>query len=185
MKKDAPFNWDRNCQIAFEEMKRYLLSPPVLTAPVQGKPLILYIATLEGSLGAMLGQVNEQGAETACYYLSRTMVQAEHNYSPMEKICLALSFAVLKLRHYLLAHTVKLISKADPVKHLLKQPVLTGRLGKWALQLAEFDIYYVPLKAVKGQAIADFLAAHPIAHDSSLNNISEEDADSLMTDIPC
>jgi hypothetical protein len=46
--------------------------------------------------------------------------------------------------------------------------VLTGRLGKWALLMSEFDITFVPQKSVKGQALADFLAAHPVPDDSPL-----------------
>jgi hypothetical protein len=34
-----------------------------------------------------------------------------------------------------------------------------GRLGKWVVFMMEFDITYVPQKAIKGQALADFLAA--------------------------
>jgi ribonuclease HI len=47
-------------------------------------------------------------------------------------------------------------------------PMLTGRLAKWAIILTEFDITYVPQKAIKGQALADFLAAHPIQDNSPL-----------------
>ncbi|XP_016173272.1 uncharacterized protein LOC107615752 [Arachis ipaensis] len=36
-------------------------------------------------------------------------------------------------------------------------PMLRGRLEKWMLALTEFDLQYVPAKAVKGQVIADFL----------------------------
>ena len=43
-----------------------------------------------------------------------------------------------------------------------------GRLGKWALIMMEFDITFVPQKAIKGQALAEFLAAHPIPDDSPL-----------------
>ncbi|KAM5585183.1 hypothetical protein ABKV19_004533, partial [Rosa sericea] len=39
---------------------------------------------------------------------------------------------------------------------------LKGRIGKWVLALSEFALQYVPQKAVKGQAIADFLAHHPM-----------------------
>ncbi|GKV49781.1 hypothetical protein SLEP1_g56513 [Rubroshorea leprosula] len=77
MKKDAPFVWDEACQNAFESIKEYLLHPPVLVAPVLGRPLILYIAAQEYSLGALLAQVNEEGKENALYYLSRTLVGAE------------------------------------------------------------------------------------------------------------
>ena len=73
-------------------------------APTHGRPLILYTAALEHSLGAMLAQNNDEGKENALYYISRTLVGAERNYSAMEKICLALVFTVQKLRHYLLSH---------------------------------------------------------------------------------
>jgi ribonuclease HI/transposase InsO family protein len=170
MKKNAKFEWGRECQNAFESIKKYLMNPPVLAAPEKGKPLILYIAALDHSLGGLLAQKNEEGKEVATYYISRTLVGAEHNYSSIEKICLALIFAVKKLRHYLLAHKIQLISRADPLKYLMTRPTLSGRLAKWALMLLEFDIEYVPQKAIKGQALADFLAAHAVPDDSPLVN---------------
>ncbi|XP_061996752.1 uncharacterized protein LOC133714613 [Rosa rugosa] len=45
---------------------------------------------------------------------------------------------------------------------MLSRPILRGRIGKWVLALSEFSLQYVPQKAVKGQAIADFLAHHPM-----------------------
>lgn len=54
-----------------------MLHPPVLMAPVEGRPLILYIAAQPSSVDALLAQVNDEGKEVACYYLSRTMVGAE------------------------------------------------------------------------------------------------------------
>ncbi|KAM2245786.1 hypothetical protein ACFXTI_006687 [Malus domestica] len=59
MKKDVPFVWDEACHNAFESIKKYLSSPPVLGAPVPGKPLILYIVAQESSVGALLAQENE------------------------------------------------------------------------------------------------------------------------------
>lgn len=58
------------------------------------KLLLLYVEAMELSLGALLAQHNEEGMEHALYYLSRTMVDAKLNYSPIEKICLALVFAL-------------------------------------------------------------------------------------------
>jgi hypothetical protein len=100
------FHWDEQCQNALDSLNRYLLNPPVLAAPERGRPLILYIATQPSSVGTLLTQHNDEGKEVACYYLSRTMVGAEHNYSPIEKLCLALIFALMKLRHYMLAHEI-------------------------------------------------------------------------------
>ena len=176
MRKDVPFVWDDACQNALSSIKEYLLKPPVLMAPIKGKPLILYIAALERSLGAMLAQNNEEGKENALYYLSRTLVGAEQNYTPIEKVCLALVFTVQKLRHYLLSHSITLISKADPLRYLMSKPVPSGRLAKWSLLLSEFEIKYVSQKAIKGQALADFLAAHPVPDNMELpSNLPDEE----------
>ncbi|CAN6570629.1 unnamed protein product [Malus baccata var. baccata] len=63
------------------------------------------------------------------------------------------------------AYTIHLVAKANPVKHVMSKPVLTGRLAKWALLLNQYKIIYVIAKAVKGQALADFLVDHPIPAD--------------------
>jgi len=94
MKKGVSFIWDDACQQAFEEIKQYLTQPPVLTAPVSGKPFLIYVRAMDYSLGDLLAQNNDQGHEEAIYYLSRTMIRAEHWYNPIGKECLALVFAV-------------------------------------------------------------------------------------------
>ncbi|XP_068328271.1 uncharacterized protein [Pyrus communis] len=85
-------------------------------------------------------------------------------------MCLALVFAIQKLRHYMHAYTIHLVAKADPVKYVMFKPVLIGQLAKWALLLNQYEIIYVPAKAVKGQALADFLADHPIPTDWKISN---------------
>ena len=106
MKKDVHFELNEACSNAFECIKRYLLNPPILGAPIPRKPLVLYIATQEKSLGALMVQENKEGKERALYYLSRTLNGAELNYSPIEKMCLALFFAIDKLKHDMQAYTV-------------------------------------------------------------------------------
>ncbi|CAL2238765.1 unnamed protein product [Prunus armeniaca] len=60
----------------------------------------------KGSIGCLLAQNNESEREQAVHYLSRTLNMAELNYSPIEKLCLALYFAATKLRHYMLPSVV-------------------------------------------------------------------------------
>ncbi|OMP01243.1 hypothetical protein COLO4_12027 [Corchorus olitorius] len=67
----------------------------------------------------------------------------------------------MKLRHYLINEQVDLICKYDVIKYMLNKPVMGNRIGKWVLALSEFSLNFVPQKAVKGQALADFLADHP------------------------
>ena len=97
--------------------------------------------------------------------MSRTLNGADLNYIPIEKTCLALMFSIKKLRYYLQAHSIQLISREDPIKYIISKPILSGRLAKWALLLQEFEIIYVPQKAIKRQVVADFLANHPIPDD--------------------
>lgn len=83
----------------------------MLEEPVQGKPLILCIAAQERSLGAMRAQETIEQMERRLYYLSRTLVGAELNYSPSDKLWLALVFVVQKLKHFMQAYIVHVVSK--------------------------------------------------------------------------
>jgi len=116
MKKSLSFIWDDAYQQVFEEIKRYLTHPTVLTTPVLEKSFLIYIQAMDHSLGTLLAQNNDQGYEQAIYYLSRTMVRVEHQYKPIEKECLALVFVVQKMRHYLMGQTIYIISKVNPLR---------------------------------------------------------------------
>ena len=71
----------------------------------------------------------------ALYYLSRIFNGPELNYSPIEKMCLALFFAIDKLEHYMQAYTVRLMAKAEPIKYVLSRLVVSGRIARWAVLL--------------------------------------------------
>ena len=71
-----------------------------------------------------------------------------------------LIFSCTKLRHYLLSAKCVVISKDDVIRYMLSLPILNGRIGKWILALSEFNLRYESAKAVKGQAIADFVVQH-------------------------
>ncbi|GKV39527.1 hypothetical protein SLEP1_g47285 [Rubroshorea leprosula] len=161
LKSEVDFKWEKHHQTAFEEIKHYLSKPPVLVPPLRGKPLILYISAADESVGCLLAQENSKKQEQAVYYLSRSLSQTEVKYSSVEKLCLVLFFAAIKLRHYLLYSEVYVISKTDVIKHMLSRPLLRGRIGKWVLVLSEFNLKYIPQKVVKRQVLADFLADHP------------------------
>ncbi|XP_050222403.1 uncharacterized protein LOC126672496, partial [Mercurialis annua] len=122
--------------------------------------LLLYISAAHESLGCMLAQ-EDQGVERSVYYLSKSLTDTEIRYSTIEKLCLCLYFTCCKLRYYMLPVVVYVLSQTDVIKYILSRPYLRNRLGKWAIAMSEFTLVYVPQKAVKGQALADFLADHP------------------------
>lgn len=147
VRKGTLFEWDEAC-MNVKNIKSYLINPYVLAALIPRRPLILYIAAQE-SVGTLVAQENEYGKENALYYLSRTMMPCEVNYSPIEKMCLALIFAIQKLRHYFLAHIVSLISRANPLKYILSKPIWSDWFARWALLLQQFDITYVTQNTIK------------------------------------
>ncbi|XP_059654491.1 uncharacterized protein LOC132301237 [Cornus florida] len=155
------FKWDDTYQRAFDQIKKYLSTPPVMMPPRKKWPMKLYLSTTEESIRAMLAQENEVGSEQAIYYLSRVLTLVECRYTPIEKLCLALYFVAMKLRVYMLPVLVYIVCQTDLIKYMLSRPLITGRIGKWALALMEFKFAYVPQKAIKGRALADFLADHP------------------------
>ncbi|XP_050897324.1 uncharacterized protein LOC127104162 [Lathyrus oleraceus] len=81
-------------------------------------------------------------------------------YSDIEKLCLCLYFSCMKLKQYIKPVDVYVSSHFDIIKHMLSKPILNSRIGKWALALTEYSLTYVPLKAMKGQVVADFLVDH-------------------------
>ena len=51
LRKNQPVEWNEECKKAFDKIKEYLTSPPVLKLPRQGKPLILYLALKKNAMG--------------------------------------------------------------------------------------------------------------------------------------
>ncbi|PKI48924.1 hypothetical protein CRG98_030700 [Punica granatum] len=109
------------------------------------------------SLGCMLGQEDESTrAEHAIYYLSKKFTEGESNYPEIEKICYALVWVMQRLRKYMLYHTIRLLSKADPLKYLLDSPSSMKNISKWRSKVdfpctnnvAEYEACILGLQAV-------------------------------------
>ena len=115
------------------------------------------------SVGCMLGQHDELGKrERVVYYLSKKFTAREMNYSLVERTCCALVWVSHRLRQYMLSHTTWMVSMMDLVKYIFEKPALTGRIAQWQVLLSEIDIVYVTQKAIKGNALADYLAQQPL-----------------------
>ena len=74
----------------------------------------------------------------------------------MEKLALALVIASRKLRSYFHSHTIRVLTNYL-LRQILYKTDASGRLLKWAIELNQFDIKFVPQPVIKGQAFADFI----------------------------
>ena len=86
------------------------------------------------------------------------IIGSEKRYSVVERHCLALIFVAHKLRHYLLAFSVHIITRSYPIKFLLAKTILMGRAARWFLILSKYKFKCVTPKAIKCQVVADLLA---------------------------
>ncbi|XP_074337018.1 uncharacterized protein LOC141674193 [Apium graveolens] len=135
----------------FEQLE----NPPMLSKPLDGESLILYLAVSEYSISAVLVR-EEDGQQSTVYYVSKRLHDAETRYTSMEKLVYALILASRKLRPYFQAHRIE-VRTAYPLRQVLYKPESSGRMLKWAVELRQFDLEYAPQTAIKGQALADFL----------------------------
>jgi hypothetical protein len=95
-------------------------------------------------------------------YVSQRLVNAERRYTFGEKLCLCLFYACTKCRCYLLPSHCIASGQIDVIKYMLQNPIMSGRIGKWAYALIEYDLAYEPFKSMKGQVVADFIVEHRI-----------------------
>ena len=99
----------------------------MLTAPELGEDLFMYLSVFEHVVNAML--LRDRGVQQPVYYISKTLVDVETRYLPLEKLVLALVHVTRKLPHYFLAYTVFVLTKY-PLQWLLKRFDFTGRIAK-------------------------------------------------------
>ena len=99
------FEWTDECQKAFEDLKKYLSSPPLLGPSRPREELYLYIAISQAAVSAVLVR-KEEGSQRPVYFISRAFQGAEERYPRMEKLAFALVMAVRKLKLYFQAHTI-------------------------------------------------------------------------------
>jgi hypothetical protein len=78
-------------------------------------------------------------------YVSRHLLDAETWYVFTEKLCLSLYYACSKVSRYILSSSCIVACQYDVIKQMLLKPILSGRMGKWAYALGEYDLAYEPL----------------------------------------
>ncbi|XP_013589153.1 PREDICTED: uncharacterized protein LOC106297464 [Brassica oleracea var. oleracea] len=144
---------------AFQQLKRYLATPPVLAKPVEGEPLFLYIAVSATAVSGFLIR-EERGEQKPIFYISKTLPDAELRYPLMEKLAYAVVTSARKLRSYFQSHAIVILT-TFPMQTILHCPSQSGRLAKWAVELSEYDIEYRPKTSAKSQVLADFLVELP------------------------
>ncbi|XP_064979374.1 uncharacterized protein LOC135620371 [Musa acuminata AAA Group] len=152
-------------------MKQHLADLPRLASISPGEKLGLYLAASPHAVSFVLTR-ESSGQQLPIYYVSHVLSGPEERYPPIEKLALALVLSARKLRPYFQAHLVEIITD-QPLWQVLTKFDVAGRLFKWAVELDEHDIRYVPRTAIKAQAVADFIAELTQIEDRDLEQTPE------------
>ena len=156
LEKDTKFNFDDSCRDAFEEIKIRLVQAPIMAAPDWDQEFEVMCDANDFAMRAIVGKIKEK-IFRAIYYASRTFSEAQENYSIIEKEMLAIVFACVKFRLYILGSHVIVHTDHAAIKYLMSKREAKPRLIRWVLLLQEFDL---EIKDKKGcdNVVADHLS---------------------------
>ncbi|GMF23068.1 unnamed protein product [Phytophthora fragariaefolia] len=102
LKKDATWSWHPEHQTSFDSVEKSLASAPILMLPADSKPFHVVCDASDFAIGCALMQFDDEGHERVVSYQSRQIKPAERNYPVHDKELLAMRYALIKFRMYLL-----------------------------------------------------------------------------------
>ncbi|RVW89164.1 Retrovirus-related Pol polyprotein from transposon opus [Vitis vinifera] len=149
---------------SFEELKQFLTTAPIVRAPNWKLPFEVMCDASDLAMGAVLGQ-REDGKPYVIYYASKTLNEAQRNYTTTEKELLAVVFALDKFRAYLVGSSIVVFTDHSCFEVLANQARCQGKIDKMDPFAQEFNLQIRDKKGVEN-VVADHLSRLVIAHDS-------------------
>lgn len=155
-KKNERFHWGPDQEEAFRELKELLTSAPILRHFDPTLPIELHTDASDFGVGAAIMQ-KEDDLVLPVAYASRRLSDAEKKYCTTEKECIAAVFGTQHFRQYLWGRKFTIVVDHHALCWLERNKDISGRLGRWALKLMEFD-YTIRHKQGKLHVVPDCLS---------------------------
>nr|GEX14630.1 reverse transcriptase domain-containing protein [Tanacetum cinerariifolium] len=146
----------KECVEAFQTLKRKPTEAPILIAPDWDMPIELMCDASDFAIGTVLGQRQEKHFRPI-HYASKTMTEAESNYTTTEKEMLVVVYAFEKFRSYLIMNKIIVHTDHFAIKYLFAKKDSKARLLRWVLLLQEFTLKLIDKKGAENLA-ADHLS---------------------------
>ena len=130
-RQDVVFQWTPECHTAYEELKRRLVSAPILAHPNFEMDFILETDASVHGLGAILSQVQLDGKPHPVSYASRAVNDSEWKYGITELETLAVVWGVSHFHHFLYGHNVTIYTDHTAVRAVLEAENPTAKHARW------------------------------------------------------
>ena len=185
LRKDQAWKWTQECQYAFETLKGEITSRPVSAYPDFSKPFRLYTDASNIGLVAILAQ-KQEGKEKIICCASRTLNNAETNYSTTKKECLAIVWGVQVFRPFLVATHFEILTDHYALQWLRSMKSTSAILHRWAAALEDYRFTIIH-KPGKFQGHVDALSRLPTENLAftleAKIRVPEEKAEAIITEV--
>ncbi|GBG66832.1 hypothetical protein CBR_g70710 [Chara braunii] len=156
LKKEAIWEWDRDCTSALKKLKRALIEYPVLKVADPSLPFVVTTDACQYGIGVVLQQDDGNGYRPV-EFTSARMPSEKVATSTYERELYPLRQALDHSKHYLLGRHFKLYSDHETLRWLKTQAKMTPKLTRWAAEIDQFDFELKPVKG-KYNVVADALS---------------------------
>ena len=157
LKKENEFNWTKQCDDAFEQLRQALMTAPVLAFPDMSKEFILNTDASTEAIGFVLSQIGDDNLEHPIAYNGRALRGSEKNWSITELEALALVVAIKEFHPYLAMRRFTVYTDHISLSWLREIKQHNGRLLRWSIMLQSYD-FQVVYKTGKTNQNADALS---------------------------
>lgn len=156
LKKNVNFIWSDGCEKSFIQLKKALISKPILCFPDHKQTFYISVDASFYAVGAHISNEKPPN-DRPIEYFSKSLNAAQINYATTHKELLAIVLAIERFRHYIWGKHFVVYTDHEALTYLFNQNKPGSRLIRWKLLLSEFDFDIIH-RPGKSNVVSDCLS---------------------------
>src|ERR1700730_11011106 len=166
LKDEQRFQWGKEQQAAFDQLKHATTTAPILILPDMQLPFKLTTDACSRAIGAVLSQNHAKGDQPIAF-LSKKLSGAEQNWPAHEQELYAVVYALKHWKHYLLSSRFDVYTDSIAMRTIMTQQNLSRKQIRWVMELQEYLPFNIIHVSGKKNVVADALSRHAYTVDTS------------------